>query len=181
MSRLALRPGWPRALPVPSRGAPLRRLCWDARTPGSNRFPVEKSKWVNTFLEMWEWPRSRINRAAHDLPPGWGGRPLFLRHSVVQRQSPPQPGGGRHSYVAKRGRALLRRVQARDWRSGVRFVAGGGRKLGHEERAALVWKRDRQGRAGLARQDQQPPHQPAPCVDLARHDRHTGQKRNTER
>src|SRR6266545_4980868 len=31
------------------------------------------------FAEMWEWPRSGINRAAHDLPPGWGGRPLFLR------------------------------------------------------------------------------------------------------
>jgi hypothetical protein len=56
-----------------------------------------------------EWRRSRINRAAHDLPPGWVGHPHSLRHSFVRRPSPTQPGGGRHTYVAKRGRSRLRR------------------------------------------------------------------------
>jgi hypothetical protein len=33
---------------------------------------------------MWEWRRSRINRAAHDLPPRWDEVTLLQRHSVVQ-------------------------------------------------------------------------------------------------
>jgi hypothetical protein len=47
------------------------------------------------------------NRAAHDLPAKWAGRPHSLRHSVVQRPSPAHLAGGRHSYVAKRGRMRL--------------------------------------------------------------------------
>ena len=61
---------------------------------------------------MWEWRRSRINRAAHDLPADWGGRPVSKLDSFVQRQSPPQSAGWRHSYVAKR--AESRAVLARD-------------------------------------------------------------------
>ena len=56
-----------------------------------------------TLAEIWEWRRSRINCAAHDLPPGRAGRPHFPLHSSVQRPSPARPGGGRHTYVAKRG------------------------------------------------------------------------------
>jgi hypothetical protein len=37
------------------------------------------------------------------LLPGWVGRPHSKQHSVVQRPSPAQLGGGRHTYVAKRG------------------------------------------------------------------------------
>jgi hypothetical protein len=51
---------------------------------------------------------SGISRAAHDLPPG-------LRRARFPRilRSPSrsgQPGGGQYSYVAKRGRARLRRA-----------------------------------------------------------------------
>jgi hypothetical protein len=66
---------------------PTRGSCRENRGPGKLR----------------EWRRSRINRAAHDLPPGWVGRPHSQRHSLPQRPSPTQPGGGRHTYVAKRG------------------------------------------------------------------------------
>jgi hypothetical protein len=57
---------------------------------------------IMRYGEMREWRRSRINRAAHDLPPGWVGRPHSNRHSLIPRLSPAQPGGGRHTYVAKR-------------------------------------------------------------------------------
>jgi hypothetical protein len=58
-----------------------------------------------------ETPRARLvnggeaalNRAAHDLPPGGVGRPHSQRHSLLRRPSPAPPGGGRHTYVAKRG------------------------------------------------------------------------------
>jgi hypothetical protein len=35
--------------------------------------------------EMWEWRRSRINRAAHDLPPRWAGVTQFPTVFFVQR------------------------------------------------------------------------------------------------
>jgi hypothetical protein len=89
---------------------------------------------------MWEWRRSRINRAAHDLPPGWAGRPHSNRHSLPQRPSPAQPGGGRHTYIAKRGGRACGATNKRrndhalsdavndgeKWPLACRFGAGGG-------------------------------------------------------
>jgi hypothetical protein len=62
--------------------------------------------WV--LVKMWEWRRSRINRAAHDLPPAGPGARSFQRHSSAQRPSPAQPGGGRHTHIAKRALKMNR-------------------------------------------------------------------------
>jgi hypothetical protein len=59
--------------------------------------------------EMVEWRRSRINRAALDLPPGWVGRPYSKRHSSCSVRTSAQRKAGGHTYVATRGgsRAVL--------------------------------------------------------------------------
>jgi hypothetical protein len=44
-------------------------------------------------MRWWEWRRSRINRAAHDLPSGWVGRP----HSPSCRACPAQLSSTRWS------------------------------------------------------------------------------------
>ena len=61
---------------------------------------------------MWEWRRSRINRAAHDLPPRWDEVTLLQRHSVVQCPSL-VPAGRRAAHlrsVAGQGHAQRPRV-----------------------------------------------------------------------
>jgi hypothetical protein len=69
----------------------------------ARQLPPKTAVREGRFSPMREWRRSRINRAAHDLLPGWAGRPHSTWHSFVRRPSPAQPGGGRHTYVAKRG------------------------------------------------------------------------------
>jgi len=97
-------PGGP-VPPQAARGAGRARAAalGSKRTTLGNR---NRRMWVSgriLLVELWEWRRSRINRAAHDLPAKWGGRPSFHLDSFVQRQSPPHLAGGRHTYVAKRG------------------------------------------------------------------------------
>ena len=72
-----------------ARSAPLRRPCGLAIVHVIDA----RWRWASvrfTFVELWEWPRSGINRAAHDLPADWGGLPSSNLDSFVQRQSPPQ-------------------------------------------------------------------------------------------
>ena len=62
---------------------PSRFELRDRGNDGSR--PVRYRIWPG---EMREWRRSRINRAAHDLPPRWVGVTQLERHSVVQRPNP---------------------------------------------------------------------------------------------
>ena len=50
-----------------------------------------------------EWRRSRINRAAHDVPPRWPWFGRCARECRWKLGHPGQRGGGRHTHVAKRG------------------------------------------------------------------------------
>jgi hypothetical protein len=81
-------------------------------------------------LERREWRRSRINRAAHDLPPGWAGRPQS-QPALRRTASEPGPAGRWAAHLhseAGRGRAQARvtaptgKPQPRSWQA----TAGGG-------------------------------------------------------
>ena len=68
------------------------RAWWhhpDGMKSGSGRGPL-RALGGTSVRGMREWRRSRIRRAAHDLPPGWVERPGFQRHGVARRASPPR-------------------------------------------------------------------------------------------
>jgi hypothetical protein len=73
----------------PSRGPrPCGRPGGDGTLLGSDT----QSRWASVVIpvvEMWESPRSGINRAAHDLPANWAGRPSFQPDSCVWRRVRP--------------------------------------------------------------------------------------------
>jgi hypothetical protein len=78
----------------------------------------DASRPVRNFKEPTDLARAAsIVPPAIYLPAG-PVRPHSPRHSCVRRPSPAQPGGGRHTYVAKRGRVTrLRRVGRRSGRA----------------------------------------------------------------
>src|SRR6266511_1559453 len=98
------RPQGRRRRPPPSARAALAAALAGMRTVlGNHRRRIWASV-VIPFGQLWEWPRSGINRAATIYLPRRPDARICGPYSAVQRPSPVFSAGGRHSYVAKRGR-----------------------------------------------------------------------------
>jgi hypothetical protein len=76
-----------------------RRVAWTcgvlATPAGTTQRLMGRLSPVGVYpvgVEMWEWRRSRINRAAHDLPPHWAGVTQFPT-ALLRPASEPRPSG----------------------------------------------------------------------------------------